>query len=52
MVPMAQEWSMRYLLLDGQGNIGTVDGDSPAAMRNTEAPKRKNSEEIMANQPH
>ena len=37
MVRMAQEWSMRYLLVDGQGNFGSVDGDSPAAMRYTEA---------------
>jgi DNA gyrase subunit A len=45
---MAQEWSMRYLLVDGQGNFGSVDGDSPAAMRYTEARMRKISEEIMA----
>jgi DNA gyrase subunit A len=37
MVHMAQEWSMRYRLVDGQGNFGSVDGDSPAAMRYTEA---------------
>ena len=37
MVRMAQEWSLRYLLIDGQGNFGSVDGDSPAAMRYTEA---------------
>ncbi|WP_026729334.1 DNA gyrase subunit A [Flavobacterium denitrificans] len=48
MVRMAQEWSMRYLLVDGQGNFGSVDGDSPAAMRYTEARMRKISEEIMA----
>jgi DNA gyrase subunit A len=48
MVRMAQEWSMRYLLIDGQGNFGSVDGDSPAAMRYTEARMRKISEEIMA----
>jgi DNA gyrase subunit A len=48
MVRMAQEWSMRYLLVDGQGNFGSVDGDSPAAMRYTEARMRKISEEILA----
>jgi DNA gyrase subunit A len=48
MVRMAQEWSMRYLLIDGQGNFGSVDGDSPAAMRYTEARMRKISEEILA----
>ncbi|TRX37532.1 DNA gyrase subunit A [Flavobacterium restrictum] len=48
MVRMAQEWSMRYLLIDGQGNFGSVDGDSPAAMRYTEARMRKLSEEILA----
>ncbi|MCM0666570.1 DNA gyrase subunit A [Flavobacterium tyrosinilyticum] len=48
MVRMAQEWSMRYLLVDGQGNFGSVDGDSPAAMRYTEARMRKISEDIMA----
>ncbi|MBK0368437.1 DNA gyrase subunit A [Flavobacterium agrisoli] len=48
MVRMAQEWSMRYLLVDGQGNFGSVDGDSPAAMRYTEARMHKISEEIMA----
>ena len=41
MVRMAQEWSLRYLLIDGQGNFGSVDGDSPAAMRYTEARMRK-----------
>ena len=41
MVRMAQEWSLRYLLVDGQGNFGSVDGDSPAAMRYTEARMRK-----------
>jgi DNA gyrase subunit A len=45
---MAQEWSMRYRLVDGQGNFGSVDGDSPAAMRYTEARMRKISEEILA----
>ena len=48
MVRMAQEWSLRYLLVDGQGNFGSVDGDSPAAMRYTEAKMKKISEEIMA----
>jgi DNA gyrase subunit A len=48
MVRMAQEWSLRYLLIDGQGNFGSVDGDSPAAMRYTEARMRKMSEDIMA----
>ncbi len=48
MVRMAQEWSMRYLLIDGQGNFGSVDGDSPAAMRYTEARMKKMSEEILA----
>jgi DNA gyrase subunit A len=48
MVRMAQEWSLRYLLVDGQGNFGSVDGDSPAAMRYTEARMRKLSEEILA----
>ena len=48
MVRMAQEWSLRYLLVDGQGNFGSVDGDSPAAMRYTEARMRKMSEDLMA----
>lgn len=48
MVRMAQEWSLRYMLIDGQGNFGSVDGDSPAAMRYTEARMRKISEDIMA----
>src|SRR6056297_668788 len=48
MVRMAQEWSMRYQLVDGQGNFGSVDGDSPAAMRYTEARMRKISEEMLA----
>ena len=48
MVRMAQEWSLRYMLIDGQGNFGSVDGDSPAAMRYTEARMRKISEEIMS----
>jgi DNA gyrase subunit A len=47
MVRMAQEWSMRYLLVDGQGNFGSVDGDPPAAMRYTEARLRKIAEEMM-----
>ncbi len=48
MVRMAQEWSMRYMLVDGQGNFGSVDGDSPAAMRYTEARMRRFSEEMLA----
>ena len=48
MVRMAQEWSLRYLLVDGQGNFGSVDGDSPAAMRYTEARMKKMSEEMLA----
>ncbi len=48
MVRMAQEWSLRYPLVDGQGNFGSVDGDSPAAMRYTEARLKKISEEILA----
>ena len=48
MVRMAQHWSMRYMLIDGQGNFGSVDGDSPAAMRYTEARMKKISEDIMA----
>jgi len=48
MVRMAQEWSMRYMLVDGQGNFGSVDGDSPAAMRYTEARMRKISEDMLA----
>lgn len=47
MVRMAQSWSLRYPLVDGQGNFGSVDGDSPAAMRYTEARLKKFSEEIM-----
>ena len=46
MVRMAQEWSLRYPLVDGQGNFGSVDGDSPAAMRYTEARLSKIAEEI------
>ena len=48
MVRMAQEWSLRYLLVDGQGNFGSVDGDSPAAMRYTEARMHKISEDLLA----
>lgn len=48
MVRMAQEWSMRYPLVDGQGNFGSVDGDSPAAMRYTEARFSRIAEEMMA----
>ena len=48
MVRMAQSWSLRYLLVDGQGNFGSVDGDSPAAMRYTEARMQKISEDLMA----
>lgn len=47
MVRMAQEWSMRYLLVDGQGNMGSIDGDSPAAMRYTEARLSKLAEEML-----
>ncbi|MEK6479527.1 DNA gyrase subunit A [Catalinimonas sp. 4WD22] len=48
MVRMAQHWSMRYMLVDGQGNFGSVDGDSPAAMRYTEARLRRLAEELLA----
>jgi len=48
MVRMAQDWSLRYPLVDGQGNFGSVDGDSPAAMRYTEARLRKIAEEMIA----
>ncbi len=47
MVRMAQEWSLRYPLVDGQGNFGSVDGDSPAAMRYTEARLKKIAEEML-----
>ena len=47
MVRMAQDWSLRYPLVDGQGNFGSVDGDSPAAMRYTEARLKKISEEML-----
>ncbi|WP_374960159.1 DNA gyrase subunit A, partial [Gilvibacter sp.] len=48
MVRMAQEWSLRYMLVDGQGNFGSIDGDSPAAMRYTEARMQRISEEMLA----
>ena len=48
MVRMAQEWSLRYMLVDGQGNFGSVDGDMPAAMRYTEVRFRKITEEMLA----
>ncbi len=48
MVRMAQEWSLRYMLVDGQGNFGSVDGDSPAAMRYTEARMRKIADDMLA----
>ncbi|MBU1012401.1 MAG: DNA gyrase subunit A [Bacteroidetes bacterium] len=48
MVRMAQEWSLRYPLVDGQGNFGSIDGDSPAAMRYTEARLQKIAEEMLA----
>ncbi|NNJ89884.1 MAG: DNA gyrase subunit A [Eudoraea sp.] len=47
MVRMAQEWSLRYMLVDGQGNFGSIDGDSPAAMRYTEARMRKIADEML-----
>ena len=47
MVRLAQDWSMRYTLVDGQGNMGSVDGDSPAAMRYTEARLNKLAEEML-----
>lgn len=47
MVRMAQEWNMRYMLVDGQGNFGSIDGDSPAAMRYTEARMRKMAEDML-----
>jgi DNA gyrase subunit A len=47
MVRMAQEWSLRYMLVDGQGNFGSIDGDSPAAMRYTEARLKKISEQMV-----
>ncbi|WP_457611187.1 DNA gyrase subunit A [Lutibacter sp.] len=48
MVRMAQEWSVRYMMVDGQGNFGSVDGDSPAAMRYTEVRMRKISEDMLS----
>ncbi|MBM3436694.1 MAG: DNA gyrase subunit A, partial [Bacteroidetes bacterium] len=48
MVRMAQDWSLRYPLVDGQGNFGSMDGDSPAAMRYTEARLKKIAEEMLA----
>ncbi|MEJ2162856.1 MAG: DNA gyrase subunit A [Robiginitalea sp.] len=48
MVRMAQDWSLRYMLVDGQGNFGSVDGDSPAAMRYTEARMRKIADEMLS----
>ncbi len=48
MVRMAQEWSMRYMLVDGQGNFGSIDGDNPAAMRYTEARMRRLSEDMLS----
>ena len=48
MVRMAQDWSLRYPLIDGQGNFGSIDGDSPAAMRYTEARLKKIAEEMLA----
>lgn len=47
MVRMAQEWSLRYPLVDGQGNFGSIDGDGPAAMRYTEARLSKIAEEML-----
>ena len=48
MVRMAQDWSLRYPLVDGQGNFGSVDGDSPAAMRYTEARLKRAAEELLS----
>ncbi|CAM1346477.1 DNA gyrase subunit A [Tenacibaculum crassostreae] len=48
MVRMAQDWSVRYMMVDGQGNFGSVDGDSPAAMRYTEVRMQKISEEMLS----
>ncbi|MDX1326702.1 MAG: DNA gyrase subunit A, partial [Arenibacter sp.] len=47
MVRMAQDWSLRYMLVDGQGNFGSIDGDSPAAMRYTEARMRKIADDML-----
>ena len=48
MVRMAQDWSLRYTLVDGQGNFGSIDGDEPAAMRYTEARLKRLAEELLA----
>ena len=48
MVRMAQDWSLRYPLVEGQGNYGSIDGDNPAAMRYTEARLEKIAEEMLA----
>jgi DNA gyrase subunit A len=48
MVRMAQDWSLRYLMVEGQGNYGSIDGDSPAAMRYTEARFQKIAEDMLA----
>ncbi|PKV66268.1 DNA gyrase subunit A [Polaribacter sp. Hel1_33_96] len=48
MVRMAQNWSVRYMMVDGQGNFGSVDGDSPAAMRYTEVRMQKISEDMFS----
>ena len=48
MVRMAQDWSLRYMLVDGQGNFGSIDGDSPAAMRYTEVRMRKIAEDMLS----
>ena len=48
MVRMSQDWSLRYMLVDGQGNFGSIDGDSPAAMRYTEVRMRKIAEEMLS----
>ena len=48
MVRMAQDWSLRYMLIDGQGNFGSIDGDSPAAMRYTEVRMRKIAEDMLS----
>src|SRR3546814_13950468 len=50
MVRMAQDFSMRYMLVDGQGNFGSVDGDFPAAMRYTEVRMKKLTHELLADQ--
>ena len=48
MVRIVQDWSLRYPMVDGQGNFGSIDGDNPAAMRYTEARLRKPAEEMLA----